>query len=163
MIIFSLVFSPNFYDCSKNDAEAMKQEAEYDFLQKAVWDYTDRYRDKNGPPGEDDKETNYTIPDSYTCARVYDDDLFPGICRYIAKCRENPKGCKLNQVPPTNAPPVNRLADDFPFKAVGAGRSRGLTLMLDTLRCDTVPTDSFKGLRVFEITFFLKVYRPLSA
>jgi len=35
------------------------------------------------------------------------------------------------------------------FKAAGAGISRGLTLLTDTLRCDDVPTDSFKGLRVF--------------
>ncbi len=34
------------------------------------------------------------------------------------------------------------------FRAPGAGRSRGLTIMTDTLRCGDVPTDSFKGLRV---------------
>ena len=163
--LFRLMLTDTGYCCSfnaisqnyrksdpRNDIEVMKQEAEFDYLQKAVWDYTDKYREKNGLPEEDlntDSTTpNATSTDSYTCARVYDDDLFPGICTYISKCRDNPRVCKLSPPLPTTAPIGSNIMDEFPIKAAGAGRSRGLVLMLDTLRCEAVPTDSFKGLRV---------------
>lgn len=162
--LFKLVLTDTGFCCSfnaitqnsqksdpRNDLEVMKQEAEFDYLQKAVWDYTDKYREKNGLPDEDLTETNTpnaTSTDSYTCARVYDDDLFPGICAFINLCRHNPRACKLSPPLPTTATIGSNLQDDFPLKSAGAGRSRGLTLMLDTLRCEAVPTDSFKGLRV---------------
>ena len=161
--LFKLTLTDTGYCCSfnsipqkyrksdpKNDAEVQKQEAEFDYLQKAVWDYTDKFREKNGIPTESETmDVNVTTTDGFSCSRICDDDLFPGICSYLTKCRNDPTKCKLSQPLPTTPPLGGNLADDFPLKAVGAGRSRGLTLMLDTLRCDTVPTDSFKGLRVF--------------
>jgi hypothetical protein len=146
----------------KDDLEVMIQEQEYDYLQRAVWEYTDQYRRKsNGGGKEDDASVGGdSIPvDNFNCVREYDDDLFPGVCVHLDKCRGSKK-CREKNKPKTNATsqqpvgsggsnqPLNFFAESFPLKVAGAGRSRGLTLMLDTLRCDTIPTDSFKGLRV---------------
>ncbi|CAG7826654.1 unnamed protein product [Allacma fusca] len=144
---FNAIEARNKKSEGRNEAEVLEQEANYAFLQKAVWDYYDQNRDKNGYNSEN-MESNATTPDAFTCQRVFDDDLFPGICQYLKKCKDNPKVCKLSPPLPTTSPLGGMISDKYPLKALGAGRSRGLTLMLDTLRCDTVPTDSFKGLRV---------------
>lgn len=149
----------------------MIQEAEFEYLQKAVWDYTDNFRDVNGPlpQGEVDNTTK-----NFNCIREYDDDLFPGICHYLQRCRESPTCQQKNKpkvspgavssdeteddtpgsrdTPSDLQNPLNVFQESFPFRVAGAGRSRGLTLMLDTLRCDSIPTDSFKGLRVSSLT-----------
>lgn len=154
---------------SKYDLEVMIQEEEFEYLQKAVWDYTDNFREQNGALSQDGEGggSNPTL-DSFSCIREYDDDLFPGICQYLQKCRESPT-CQMKNTPKvspgghagTEDPivnefgelspltnPLNIFQESFPLRVAGAGRSRGLTLMLDTLRCDSIPTDSFKGLRV---------------
>lgn len=119
----------------KNEAEVQEQESNYSFLQKAVWDYTDIFREKNGVPDDtDDFNTTGPVPDAFTCQRLFDDDLFPGICRYLKKCKENPKRCRLTKPLPTPSMLGGSISDKYPLKALGAGRSRGLTLMLDTLR-----------------------------
>jgi len=141
----------------KHDYEVKIQEQEYDFLQRAVWEYTDQFRGKS--KGNEEGGTDSVPVDNFNCVREYDDDLFPGICAYLEKCRNSEK-CRVKNKVKSNATsqmpigsggstlPLNFFAESFPLKVAGAGRSRGLTLMLDTLRCDTIPTDSFKGLRV---------------
>lgn len=76
---------------------------------------------------------------TFNCCRVYDDDLFPGICKYLSKCRANPSLCELSSQEDVNItapPPVAKKVfnEPFPFKAVGAGRSRGLSIIMDSLR-----------------------------
>lgn len=159
-----------FYD-SKHDLEVMIQEAEFEYLQKAVWDYTDNFRDVNGPLPQAEIDNSTSPTDNFNCIREYDDDLFPGICHYLQRCRESPT-CQMKNKPKvspggaasTEDPdipdiadvslglqnPLNIFQESFPLRVAGAGRSRGLTLMLDTLRCDSIPTDSFKGLRVIQ-------------
>ncbi|CAL8109748.1 unnamed protein product [Orchesella dallaii] len=180
--IFRLTLTDSGYCCTfnaiqtkksrkdaKHDLEVMIQEEEFDFLQKAVWDYTDNFRDQNGGLSQMEVENSTNPADSFNCIREYDDDLFPGICQYLQKCRESPS-CQMKNRPKitvgrgssTDSPnspsfgdtssgeqnPLNIFKENFPLQVAGAGRSRGLTLMLDTLRCDSVPTDSFKGLRI---------------
>jgi len=151
--------------------ELLKEEEEFVYLQKAVWQFHDEFREHRGDP---ESEMNITkLPtDSLTCSRTYGDDLFPSICRYIDKCRRDPASCKLNvtsaSTQPTTLPPQTLGSDSTTstpgkngsnlFRAPGAGRSRGLTLMTDTLRCDDVPTDSFKGLRVIIVRMLLDFY-----
>ncbi|CAG7823940.1 unnamed protein product, partial [Allacma fusca] len=126
--LFKLTLTDTGYCCSfnaipqkyrksdpKNDLEILKQEEEFDYLQKAVWDYTDKFREKNGPPAENaDLGMNNMTADAFTCSRIYDDDLFPGICKYIQKCRENPTACRLSPALPTTAPLGSNLMDEFP-------------------------------------------------
>lgn len=82
------------------------------------------------------------------------------ICETLERCRRDPEYCglkKQNDNMTTEPPPVvgSQSTTSTPgkngstlFRAAGAGRTRGLTIMTDTLRCAEVPTDSFKGLRV---------------
>ncbi|XP_035716749.1 pickpocket protein 28 [Folsomia candida] len=177
MYFLSLYFEFSTFSPPKNrkhDLEVMIQEKEYEYLQRAVWEYTDTFRSKNSGggggssgggnkgkgDGMDDTETGSTTADNFNCARIYDDDLFPGICQYLQRCRDSGKCRERNRIK-TNASsskPIgsggatqtfNFFAEQFPLKVAGAGRSRGLQLMIDSLRCDSIPTDSFKGLRVF--------------
>lgn len=127
--------------------EVMIQEKEYEYLQRAVWEFTDSFRSKNGGgggPTDTGADTGSSTVDNFNCVREYDDDLFPAICQYLQKCRESAKCRERNRIK-TNATaqhpigsqgataPFNFFAESYPLKVAGAGRSRGLTLMLDTL------------------------------
>jgi hypothetical protein len=155
-------------DDRKNDTELWEQEEEFVYLQKAVWQFHDKFRDKNGDSDSEANVTKLPTTDSLTCLRNYTDELFPAICSYLNKCRAKPSSCNLNVtsiLSETTRPPETLGSDSSTstpgkngsnlFRAPGAGRSRGLTLMTDTLRCDDVPTDSFKGLRVRVFMFFV--------
>ncbi|CAL8095183.1 unnamed protein product [Orchesella dallaii] len=150
------------------DTEIDQQEREYDVLQKIVWNFTDEYQKKH--PKDDGNSTSLPS-DLKTCNRTYRDELLQegaddgkvngDLCKMLQKCREDPGSCGLsNQNESTEAPPTlgSSSTTSTPgkngshlFRAAGAGRRRGLTIITDTLRCAAVPTDSFKGLRVSHI------------
>lgn len=148
--------------CRRNDTEIDRQEKEYDGLQKIVWNYTDEHHNKYGRPIESDVNITTLPSDSRTCQRTYTDDLMKTheLCERLDECRKRPEECGLkkpNETDATEAPPTlgSSSTTSTPgkngshlFRAAGAGRTRGLTIMTDTLRCAEVPTDSFKGLRV---------------
>jgi hypothetical protein len=71
---------------SKHDMEVMIQEQEYEYLQRAVWEYTDNFR---GGKGTSDTAENTNPIDNFNCIRQYDDDLFPGICQYLQVSKNN--------------------------------------------------------------------------
>lgn len=145
--------------------EVMIQEKEYEFLQRAVWEFTDTFRSKNGGGGStggsssnsgSDSETGAATMENFNCVRVYDDDLFPGICNYLEKCRGSAKCRERNRIKSNatsskpigsegSTPPFSFFAESFPLKVAGAGRSRGLTMMLDTLR------------KVFNLVYYRKL------
>jgi len=141
--------------------EVEQQELEYEYLQRAVWDYADKFNILTSTTSAweyTDFLENGTDPtDFFSCTHVYSDELFPGICKHIQSCREDPSLCQAPDNRTTkgdnlggldNSKQENMFLKDFPLTVTGAGRSRGLHLMLDTLRCGSVPTDSFKGFRV---------------
>lgn len=154
----------------RNDTEIDEQEREYDDLQKIVWEYTDEHHNKFGRPVEPEVNTTALPSDYRTCQRTYTDDLMGGnrdLCRRLDFCRKDPEACGLkkpNETAATEPPPTlgSSSTTSTPgkngshlFRAAGAGRTRGLTIMTDTLRCAEVPTDSFKGLRVLKSHFRL--------